>query len=101
MALKIKTKIFLIFLALVLTSSIINIGIGGFAVEKNLTTDLINRVIVNTKAAIPDLTNFVLVGDKESIVNLIYNQKFSHKDLAYIFVLDENNQVIASSLINQ
>ena len=101
MKLSIKTKIFLFAVQLVLTASVINIGIAGFAVQKNLTTDLINRIIVNTRAEIADLTNFVLIGDKEGIVNLIYNQKTSHKDLAYLLVIDENSSLLASTLIDK
>lgn len=84
-----------------MASSAINIAIGTFAVEKSLTTDLINRIIANTRAEIADLTNFVLIGDKEGVVNLIYNQKASHKDLAYLLVLDANSSLVASTLINQ
>ncbi len=76
MVLNLKTKILLIFIGLVLASSAINITIASFAIKSNLTDDLINRVIINTKSEIEDLTNFVLIGDKEGIFNLIYNQKF-------------------------
>ena len=97
----VKTKIFLIFVGLVLLSSAINITIAGLAVKSSLTDDLITRIVNNTKAEIADLTNFVLIGDKEGVVNLIYNQKASHKDLAYLLLQDQNGQVIASTLVNQ
>src|SRR5260370_1062185 len=101
MALKFRTKILLIFVALVLVSSILNMGIAGFAVQNNLTTDLINRIVINTHAEVSDLTNLVLTNNKGGIVSLIFNQKISHKDMAYQLVFDANNQLLASSLINE
>ncbi len=101
MVLKIRTKMLLIFIVVVLISSAINIGIVGFAVQKSLTRDLISRIVVNTKAEVADLTNFVLVGNKGGIVDLIYNQKLIHKNLAHVLVLDESGKLIASTLINE
>lgn len=101
MALKVKTKILLTFVLLVVTASVVNIGIAGFTVTQSLTSDLINRIVLNTKSEINDLTNFILIGDKESIIDRIYNQRFSRKDLAYILVLDEQDKLISSTLINK
>jgi len=91
----------LVFIGLVIIASAINIGVASVAIENSLTTDLINRIAANSQSAIGDLTNFVLIGDKAGIVNLLFNQKASHRDVAYLLLLDENNQLTASTLINE
>jgi len=56
MKLKIKAKILIVFVFLVVIASAVNIGIASFAVKNSLTTDLINRIVLNTRAEINDLT---------------------------------------------
>ncbi len=99
MAFKLKIKIPLLFLSLVLISSVSSLFIAGYTVKNNLTNDLINRIINNSQAEISDLTNFVLTDNKESIINLIFNQKAAHTDVAYMLVIDENNRLLASTLV--
>jgi nitrogen fixation/metabolism regulation signal transduction histidine kinase len=101
MVLKLKTKILLAFVGIVAVSSLITAGIAVYGIQLALTNELVQRLVVNTKAEINAITNFVLIGDKEGIITSIYNQKSSHKDVAYLMVLDEGGQVIASTFINQ
>ncbi|MEK7530252.1 MAG: HAMP domain-containing protein [Patescibacteria group bacterium] len=96
-----RTKFFLAFVGLVLVASAINLVVAVSAIQNSLTEDLLQRLVGNTKAQINDLTNFVLIGNKEGLINSIFNEKSSRKDLAYQLVLNENNQLLASTLVNQ
>jgi len=55
MKLKIKAKILIVFVFLVVIASAVNIGIASFAVKNSLTTDLINRIVLNTRQKLTTL----------------------------------------------
>lgn len=99
--LKIRTKLFLALIVLVFVVSLNNILITWISANKTLTSELLERVVANTRSVVDALTNFVLVGDKEGIINLIFTEKSSRKDLAYLMVFDENNKIIASTLTQE
>jgi methyl-accepting chemotaxis protein len=96
--LKIRTKFILVFVFLVAIISFNNILILQISLNNILAKDLLDRNVISIKGIISSLTDLVLIGDKEGVVNLIFNEKGSRKDLAYILVLDENNKLIASTL---
>jgi signal transduction histidine kinase len=101
MPLTLKTKILLIFVFVVTFSSVINIGVARFIVSNSLSTELLSRIAVHTKSMVSDVTNFVLIGDTDSIVSLIYNQRQADESLAYMMVLDDGGKLLASTLLNK
>jgi methyl-accepting chemotaxis protein len=101
MTIKIRTKIILIFGVIALSTSLLNIVVAGLVGQKNFTDDLVNRIALSTKSDVTDITNLVLTKNKGGIVTEIFNTKKSHREVAYLMVLDAEKKIIASTLINQ
>lgn len=98
---KIRTKFFLIFIALVIIIGAIGAFTVGFYLNNLLKTELLDRITLTSRSAVSGLSDIVLANDKNAAINFIFNEKSSRKDISYIMLLDENNNLIASTLINQ
>lgn len=97
----IKGKLLLFFVALVLIVSLGNIIISQYSLNKNLTSDLLNRAVIHTKSMKVSLIDPLLIRNKNKISEMIFDEKNSQKDIAYIIVFDESNNLLASTLVNE
>lgn len=97
----IKIKLIFFFLLLILSSLIINIFSIEYSLNMALTEDLSEKAIASSKSLAGNLTDLVILRDKRKIVDLIFNEKTSHKDISYIIVLDEKNDPIADTFIGK
>ncbi|MDP3057812.1 MAG: ATP-binding protein [bacterium] len=82
---------------IILITSGISILIVYFLLNKILTNELLNRVTIAANSLAINLTDPILISDKDRIVDLIFNEKFSRKDIVYVMVIDEKNQIIEST----
>lgn len=97
----IRTKLIIYFLVLVLLVSAVNIFIIRFLLYDNLSSELLERVNIAAKSLSVHLTEPVLSGDKDKIIDLIFSEKFSRKDIAYVIVFDDKNNLIASTFVKE
>lgn len=98
---KIRFKIFLAFLTIVILSSV-SVGVGVFySVRKNLTENLISRMSSNSDSEVSVLSDLLTAKDVDGVYNYIFNERYARKDMAYIIVLDENEKILASTLLKE
>lgn len=97
----IKIKLLFFFLLLILSSLAINILSIEYSLNKALTDDLSMKAVVSARSLASNLTDLTILRDKHKIVDLIFNEKTTHKDISYIIVLDENSAPIADTFIGK
>jgi methyl-accepting chemotaxis protein len=99
--LKIRTKFFLFFLVFFSFISILSMLAIGLSVDRILREELLNRVLLATRSLAANLADPLLSGDSGRVVDLIFNEKYSRKDIEYVVIFDKDNQILASTLGNE
>lgn len=97
----IKVKILTFFVALILLASIANLLAIKSLLTKDLTNEFLGRAITSSEGLRARLTDIVLTGDHDKLVELISDEKYARKDVAYIAVFDSGNQLVATTLIKE
>ena len=95
--LKIKTKIIFFFVFLVVIIALVNMSLVFFVLNKTLTAELLSRALLTAESLKSGITDLLIAEDKGALVKIIFDEKFSRKDIEYIAITDKNNNLTAST----
>ncbi|MFH0984809.1 MAG: response regulator [Candidatus Omnitrophota bacterium] len=92
-----RAKITLFFAAIVLFFAILN-GVGTSSVlSSRLTRELLRDNVLFAESLSKHLIEPFLARDTGKMTDNLFDQRYAHSSLAYLFILDEKNQCLAST----
>lgn len=95
-----RVKITLFFAAMVLLFAVVN-GIGTSSVLSSiLTRELLKDNVLFAESFSKHLTEPFLARDIGKLTDNLFDQRYSHRSLAYLFILNKENQCLASTSLD-